>query len=325
MTVLISLVLSLVLSIIPHATAWGSLGHRTVAYVAEKHLNTDGAAFVNNLLDGEDTSDAALWPDEIRRTRGWTYTAAWHFIDAEDDPPRTCKVVYNRDCLPKTGCIVSAITNMTSRILDPDLDQNSHYEALKFLLHFLGDIHQPLHTEAENRGGNGIPVLFGNRHTNLHSIWDTEIPEKHAGGAKADEKADAASWADALDGGSSNSASFLPNPVKRIARRDNMRMRAVVADECTNIQDATGCALTWATEANSYVCSYVLKDDVEGVEGRNLATDYYDGAVPIVEYLIEKAGVRLAGWLNALAAAAQQQAKLVVQGEEGWEEHEGLL
>lgn len=109
-----------------------------------------------------------------------------------------------------------------------------------------------------------------------------------------------------------------------------MRMRAVVADECTNVQDAAGCALAWATEANTFICSYVLKDDVEGVEGRNLATDYYDGAVPIVDYLIGKAGVRLAGWLNSLAAAAQQQAQLVVQDEDGWEyleeeEHEGLL
>lgn len=107
----------------------------------------------------------------------------------------------------------------------------------------------------------------------------------------------------------------------------------MVADECTDVQDAAGCALAWANEANSYICSYVLKDDVEGVEGRNLATDYYEGAVPIVDYLIGKAGVRLAGWLNALAAAAQQQTqpRLIVQSEDEWEnvgkeeEHGGLL
>lgn len=80
MTVLTGLVLSLALSTIPQATAWGSLGHRTVAYLAQKHLTTDGAAFVNNLLGDEDISDAALWPDQIRRTTGWTYTAGWHFI-----------------------------------------------------------------------------------------------------------------------------------------------------------------------------------------------------------------------------------------------------
>lgn len=80
MAVFIGLVLSLVLSIVAPATAWGSLGHRTIAYLAQKHLNADGATFVNNLLDGEDISDASLWPDEIRHTRGWTYTAGWHYI-----------------------------------------------------------------------------------------------------------------------------------------------------------------------------------------------------------------------------------------------------
>ena len=182
----------------------------------------------------------------------------------------------------------------TSRAVDPNLDQESHYEALKFLLHFIGDVHQPLHTEAEDRGGNEIHVLFNKKHTNLHSIWDTEILEKHAGGPKADEKADAVAWADALDNALDNAQSGF-------------------ASECTNIQDATSCALAWANEANSFICSYVLKDDVEGVEGRNLAGDYYKGAVPIVDYLIGKAGLRLAGWINALAAA---QATLVVQGEE---------
>lgn len=201
-------------------------------------------------------------------------------------------------------------SNQTSRILDTNLDQNDHYEALKFLLHFIGDIHQPLHTEAEDRGGNGIQVLFNKKHTNLHSIWDTEILEKYAGsGDKADEKSDATNWANALDGR------------RRTARHDGTRTRAIVLAECSDVQDAQGCALAWATEANSYICSYVLKDDVEGVEGRNLATDYYDGAVPIVDYLIGKAGVRLAAWLNALAAAAQQQTqpKLIFQNEDRWE------
>ncbi|MCJ1261679.1 hypothetical protein MMC22_001545 [Lobaria immixta] len=332
MTIIIGLVLSLLFFIATPATAWGPLGHRTVAYLAQKHLTAEGAAFVNNLLDGEDISDAALWPDKIRRTPGWTFSAAWHFIDAQDDPPRTCAVKFDRDCIPKSGCVVSAIANMTSRILDTDLDQNSHYEALKFLLHFIGDIHQPLHTEAEGHGGNRIPVLFGNKTTNLHSIWDDDVPEKLAGsgsGSTADEKANAAGWANTLNGQIS-SASFQPKSRGRIARHDCMRSRDAVADECTDLQDAAGCALGWASETNSYICSYVLKDDVEGVEGKDLATDYYDGAVPIVDYLIGKAGVRLAGWLNALAVAAKQQRQpnLTVQGEDSWEDeewHEGLL
>ena len=84
-------------------------------------------------------------------------------------------------------------------------------------------------------------------------------------------------------------------------------------DECTDIQDAETCALAWATEANTYVCSYVLKDGIEGVQGRNLAGKYYDEAVPIIDDLVGKAGLRLAGWMNALAATPGT-APLAVQG-----------
>lgn len=176
----------------------------------------------------------------------------------------------------------------TSRIIDPALSPQSHYEALKFLLHFLGDIHQPLHTEAEDRGGNEIHVLFNKKHTNLHSIWDNEILEAHAGsGPKGAEKEDAASWADAL-----------------------FSTTGAEATECDDIVQTEKCALEWANEANAYVCNYVLKDDVEGVEGKNLATEYYQGAVPIVDLLIGKAGLRLGAWINAIAASATAQEML---------------
>ena len=64
--------------------------------------------------------------------------------------------------------------------------------------------------------------------------------------------------------------------------------------------DAQGCALIWASDANKFVCSYVLKDDVDGVTGVDLGGDYYKGAVPVVEQLITRAGQRLAVWLKAL-------------------------
>lgn len=192
----------------------------------------------------------------------------------------------------------------TSRISNASLPPNQQYEALKFLVHFIGDIHQPLHTEAGQSGGNGIPVLFNSMKTNLHSIWDNEMPEKHVPGSRADEKEDAMKWAEQL----SEAATRAGN---------------TTSDECTDIQDAEGCAVAWATEANTYVCSYVLKDGVVGVQGKDLAGEYYDGAVPIIDQLVGKAGVRLAGWMNALAAAGTQAAatsraaSLVIQGEKG--------
>lgn len=84
--------------------------------------------------------------------------------------------------------------------------------------------------------------------------------------------------------------------------------------ECDDVQNAQGCALAWASEANQWVCTYVLKDDVQGVEGQDLEGEYYDGAVPVVEELIGKAGRRLAAWINALAAqGGAMEDKLHVQ------------
>lgn len=97
------------------------------------------------------------------------------------------------------------------------------------------------------------------------------------GGHEKDETEQATEWAEEL---------FNNGPV----------------DSCTDITTPQDCALSWAREANSYVCSYVLKDDVEGVEGRDLSLDYFDDAVPIVNLLIQSAGFRLGAWLNALAA-----------------------
>jgi len=103
----------LFLSTLVHlGSCWGTLGHRTVAYIAQKNLSPGAASFVDDLLGGEDISDAALWADKIKRQQ--PKTAPWHYIDAMDDPPRKCSVNYKRDCIPKDGCVVSAIVNMVS-------------------------------------------------------------------------------------------------------------------------------------------------------------------------------------------------------------------
>jgi hypothetical protein len=172
-----------------------------------------------------------------------------------------------RDCLEE-GCVVSAIANHTARVADENLPRFFRGQSLRFMMHFFGDVHQPLHTEAEGRGGNDIPVLFNGSHTNLHSVWDTLIPKKHAGGE--DELEAAWNWAQAL---------YSEQPL----------------GEC--VDDAASCALQWASESNAYVCSYVMADGFADVDLGDL---YYDGAVPIVDDLVAKAGRRLAAWINAM-------------------------
>ncbi|ORY18925.1 S1/P1 nuclease, partial [Clohesyomyces aquaticus] len=279
----------LVLTALPAARAWGELGHRTVGYLAEKYFTDEASTMVSELLAndrGYDISDAALWADSVRRRKGYTHTGPWHYIDAEDKPPKQCGVKYNRDCKPEEGCVVSAIANMTTRLLNTTLPSDQHKESLMFIIHFIGDIHQPLHTEALDRGGNEIHACFDShcgKKENLHSIWDKDIPHKMRGlpsseGDDVELKGAAKEWADELFG-------------KNEAR-----------EECTASEwkGAEDCALEWAGESNKYVCDYVLKKGKPWIESHDLGVEYFKGAVPVVNELVGKAGARLGAYINAL-------------------------
>ena len=205
------------------------------------------------------------------------------YIDAEDAPPSACSVDLNRDC-GTGGCIVSAIANYTQRVQDGRLTAAHTKEALGFLIHFIGDITQPLHDEAEAVGGNDIKVTWQSEDTNLHSCWDTQMVEKAAGG----------------DNSTGTLKSFSETLIARIdsgsysSEKDGWL-------SCANPKTASNCALSWAQDANAYNCQYVLKVDESGQE---LDGDYYTGAEPIIELQIAKAGYRLGTYINAMAAAA---------------------
>jgi hypothetical protein len=175
-------------------------------------------------------------------------------------------------------------------------------EALKFLIHFIGDVHQPLHTEGIERGGNEIDICFfdkcgsHSRPMELHAIWDAEIPDKHRG------VADSSHWPVLKEAGKAWADDLAASTVQRILNED----------DCTDINTAQKCALKWAGEANAQVCKFVLKDFP--FQETSLGDDYFNGAVPIVDELIAKAGVRLGKWINALAETGTE---VVVQSGDG--------
>jgi len=269
-------------------SAWGALGHATIAFTASNFVAPGTKTFFQNLLNDTTTSylaSVASWADSYRYTKGGAFSEPYHFIDAKDTPPGSCGVNYTRDCDSK-GCVVSAITNYTARISDASLSEEERYIAAKFIIHFVGDIHQPLHDENLDLGGNEIPVNFSSIPTNLHAIWDTNMPEKLIGGYSLTL---AHSWATTLtasiQGGTykSEAASWLDD---------------------IDITDPKSTSLKWAEEANKYVCSTVLKGGVSAVKGKELDGSYYDAAVPVFELQIARAGYRLAKWLDLIAAAA---------------------
>jgi len=155
------------------AWAWGSEGHRIVALIAADRLTPAARAGVADLL-GPDVRGAmegvSTWADEIRGEH--PETQRWHFVDIEIssdgyDSARNC---------PEADCVVAQIRKDEHLLADTRLPRPVRVEDLRFLIHFVGDIHQPLHcADHHDRGGNAVRVFIAGEETNLHAVWDTMV------------------------------------------------------------------------------------------------------------------------------------------------------
>lgn len=166
------------LALPPAALAWGRLGHRLVGAMAESALTPAARAKVDALLAGEPEPSLAgvsTWPDEVRDTDAWKHTWRWHFVNF----PRggDCDYAPARDC-PDGDCVVAAIDRQLAVLADASTPRERRVEALKFVVHFVGDIHQPLHAGyADDKGGNDFQINYRRRGSNLHTAWDSWILE----------------------------------------------------------------------------------------------------------------------------------------------------
>jgi hypothetical protein len=193
----------------PGARAWGCKGHQTVAYLAEKHLTPEARQMVDSLLGDfpidprmkrfcgnaglDGVADSATWADDYRSLH--PETAPWHFIDIPLGETSTDLAQF----CGAGGCVTQAILQQLAILKDKHASGENRAMALRFLIHFVGDLHQPLHTATNNdRGGNCVPVKYFRRNPheregsyapNLHHIWDTEILERQMQGADAHEYA----------------------------------------------------------------------------------------------------------------------------------------
>ncbi|ETI21948.1 hypothetical protein G647_06018 [Cladophialophora carrionii CBS 160.54] len=263
------------------ADAWGTLGHETVAWIAQSYVSAATKEAVQVIL-GSTQSDymanVSTWADSYRYTDGGGWSAPLHYIDANDNPPESCSVDYNRDCGDE-GCSVSAIVNYTSILMDDESKASVKLDAMRFIIHFIGDLHQPLHDEAIDVGGNTINVTYDGDDTNLHHIWDTEIVEQLAAGQDAQEFARNLTAAiRAGDYGWDSSTWFIG----------------------ASLNDTKASAMTWAREANAYVCSDVLAAGVDAVEEGDLSGSYYKAHFDVARVQLARAGFRLGAWLNLI-------------------------
>jgi hypothetical protein len=150
------------------AWAWGNFGHQVVGEIASRHLCPKTTRAVAELLGRESLADASTWADEIRSQPEFKFTKPWHFV--------TMKLDSTYDQAPKAprGDLVTAyheqVANLQSRLY-PKRD-----EALKLLLHFVGDAHQPFHAgQHSDSGGNGVILTWFGNPSNLHQVWDSRM------------------------------------------------------------------------------------------------------------------------------------------------------
>ena len=174
--------LGLVATAAPPARAWGDLGHEVVAELAARELGPQARAMVEDLL-GDRASQAmrenASWADRIRALEGLGMTAPFHYLNF---PRGECRYVARRDC-PGGRCIVGALERFSGQLRDSS-DREQRIEALKWVLHLVADIHQPLHAGfGDDRGGNDVQLRFEGEGTNLHALIDSGLLRQRRLGA----------------------------------------------------------------------------------------------------------------------------------------------
>jgi hypothetical protein len=152
------------------ALSWGTEGHQVIAKLAEAQLTAQARTEVTRLLGqepGSTMTTISTWADERRNPS----TAAWHYVNF---PRSTCTYDAARDC-PDGKCVVSAVERQAKVLASTAPDEN-RLLALKYVIHFVGDVHQPLHAGyGDDRGGNSYQLQAFMRGSNLHTVWDSGL------------------------------------------------------------------------------------------------------------------------------------------------------
>lgn len=163
------------------ALAWGVQGHALVADVAQRQLQPAALAQVQSLLavEGHSTlSDIASWADQLRAQDPdlGRRSARWHYVNIAEqglDDDHNCQYRAAEHC-PDGNCVVAAIDDQAALLADPTASPQQRLQALKFVVHFVGDVHQPMHAGyGHDKGGNDMQIQHDGRGSNLHAFWDS--------------------------------------------------------------------------------------------------------------------------------------------------------
>jgi hypothetical protein len=257
------------------ALAWGRLGHRLTARVAEQRLSPNARLAVASLLEpGESMADASTWADDHKRSIPGS--GAWHYVDVPLQYPRYEPQFAGED--PSMGCIVPKLRQFTAAVADPSLPVEDRRVALRFVIHLMGDLHQPLHVgDNHDRGGNQTQVRFYNQGTNMHRLWDFNMIEL-------------------VDYNEEQWLQILHPQGAAVARYDMIVRSGTLED--------------WATESllAARAAYYDPETGDQIVSGYHLGDAYIEANLPVVRHRLYLAGARLAETLEQ--AVNEFEAKL---------------
>lgn len=242
------------------ALAWGRFGHRAAGKLAESRLSPAALAAVRSLLEpGESLADASTWADEVRRE--FPQSGPWHYVNV----PITEEKYSARFC-PEEGCVVSKIAEFRQVVADRNAPRIERQRALRFLIHFVEDMHQPLHVgDRKDKGGNDTQVQFFGKGSNLHRVWDSGILER--------------------------------------AYQDDLSLFKDVRELAGSAEAANwsgGTVESWADESLDLARKAYLQPDTEANlrSGSKLGEAYQVIHLPVARRRVAQAGVRLAKILN---------------------------
>jgi hypothetical protein len=292
----ISILFALALSVATFdARAWGDEGHKIVATIAYARLTPAAKKKVDALLAADNDKLTApdfvsratwadKWRDSDRDTTKVRYSAThnWHFVDIEIDSPNLDAACNNHPALPSgspasagpaNDCVVDKIEQFSKELGDPGSTKAEKILALKYLEHFIGDLHQPLHAaDHHDRGGNQVPVLYAKKTVpdNLHAYWDTQLVQRLG----KDPKAVGATLNKGIS--NANAAAWSKGTPPDWAKESFAKAKAT--------------AYSFAGE-QSFI-------DDHGGKGERLDAIYDKRALPVVREQLSKAGIRLSLILN---------------------------
>lgn len=252
----------LLLSILPVSIfllSWGVTGHRTIGKIAENHLSAQAKAAIQGLLGHESLADVSTWADEVSSTPEYRQTGSWHYLNL---PPGLTYPEFQKQVEGVTKAnVYSALQKNEEILTSKNSTRAQKIEALKFVVHFVGDLHQPMHiSRAEDKGGNTIQLNYEGKGINLHSLWDSYLLDHQ--GLNYEQLAE------------------------KYDRITPQQIRQWQGDPL----------IKWIWE--SYEVSARLYAEADAIKGRSIDEAYYKTHIGIVADRIQRAGIRLAGVLN---------------------------